>query len=130
MTLTHIVTLVSLLGFSPVRNFPPVDGKAPSVNVQNQEIGFASYYGDAFHGAITASGKPFDQYKLTAAHRTLPFGTRLRVTNLRNNRNVVVTITDRGPVRKDRILDLSFATAKELHMLNSGVVKVSAEVLR
>jgi rare lipoprotein A len=129
MTLTHIVTLVSLLAFSPVRNVPPVESKVLSVNRQNQEIGLASYYGDAFHGGITASGKLFDQYKLTAAHRTLPFGTRLRVTNLRNNRNVVVTITDRGPVLKDRILDLSFASAKELRMLNSGVVKVSAEVL-
>lgn len=128
MTLTHIVTIVSLLGFSPGGSLSLLS-KAPVVNTIRQEIGFASYYGDAFHGAITASGKPFDQYQLTAAHRTLPFGTKLLVTNLRNSRNVVVTITDRGPVRKDRILDLSFASAKELHMLNSGVVQVSAEVV-
>jgi peptidoglycan lytic transglycosylase len=93
------------------------------------EVGSASYYAGRFEGNHTASGAVFRQSQLTAAHRTLPFGTKLLVTNLKNNRSVVVTVNDRGPVPKRRILDLSFAGARQLRMVGSGVVPVRAEVL-
>jgi len=93
--------------------------------------GRASYYGDYHHGRKTASGERFDMHELTAAHRTLPFGTRVRVTNLTNGRSVVVRINDRGPFgRKRRIIDLSKAAARKLHMLRAGVVPVQVEILR
>lgn len=93
------------------------------------EVGSASYYADHFDGNRTASGAVYHPDQLTAAHRTLPFGTRLLVTNLKNNRSVVVTVNDRGPVPKNRILDLSFAGARRLKMVSSGVVPVRTEVL-
>jgi rare lipoprotein A len=128
MNLTHLLTLVPMLWFVSADGTLPPAGSANAV-VEQQEIGLASYYGDDFHGAMTASGKPYDKDELTAAHRTYRFGTRLLITNLRNHRTVVVTVNDRGPIRKDRILDLSYRGAKELHMLRSGVVQVRAEVL-
>jgi rare lipoprotein A len=91
--------------------------------------GMASYYGKGFHGRRTASGKRFDQHAMTAAHRTLRFGTRLRVTHLRNQRSVVVTVNDRGPFVKGRVIDLSRAAASRLGMLSSGVARVRIEVL-
>ena len=93
------------------------------------EVGSASYYAGHFEGNRTASGAVYRREQLTAAHRTLPFGTKLLVTNLKNNRSVVVTVNDRGPVPKNRILDLSYAGARELKMVSSGVVPVRAEVL-
>jgi rare lipoprotein A len=89
----------------------------------------ASWYGYPHHGRLTASGRRFNMYELTAAHRTLPFGTRLRVTNLRNGRAVTVTITDRGPFVLQRVLDLSYAAARELGMIALGTVPVRIEVL-
>ena len=94
------------------------------------EIGIASYYGDAFHGKQTASGEVFDQWKLTCAHRVLPFGTRLRVTNLQNKRSVIVRVNDRGPWVSGRIVDLSYAAAKKLGMIEKGLVKVKTEVVK
>jgi rare lipoprotein A len=91
--------------------------------------GIASYYGKGFHGRRTASGQRFDQYAMTAAHRTLRFGTRVRVTNLRNGRDVVVTVNDRGPFVHGRIIDLSRAAASRLGMLRSGVARVRVEVV-
>ena len=88
-------------------------------------VGRASYY--AYRGGKTASGTPFDANALTAAHRTLPFGTRLRVTNLKTHRSVEVLITDRGPVSRSRVLDLSAAAARVLGM--TGVATVRAEVI-
>ncbi len=89
--------------------------------------GKASWYGKRFQGRPTASGELFDTAKLTAAHRTLPFGTILRVTNLYNNKMVVVRVNDRGPFHKKRILDLSKAAAKQLNMVHAGVVDVKIE---
>ena len=99
-----------------------------------QESGYArtgmiSYYGGRFHGRKTASGARFDKNAMTAAHRTLPFGTRLKVTNLDNGKTVTVTVNDRGPYAHGRILDLSEAAARELGMLSSGTVKAKIEVL-
>ena len=93
------------------------------------ETGLASYYSDFFEGNLTASGERFSNSELTAAHRTLPFGTRVRVTNLGNGHSVVVRITDRGPFVEGRILDLSRAAASELGFLEEGVISVRIEVL-
>ena len=94
------------------------------------ETGYASWYGEGFNGRSTASGEIFDMYGYTAAHRSLPFGTRVRVTNESNGRSVVVRINDRGPWVEGRILDLSYAAASELGMLDAGVIRVRLEVLR
>ena len=91
--------------------------------------GLASYYADKYQGHKTASGERFDTARLTAAHRTLPFGTKVRVTNLDNGRSVVVRVNDRGPFVSGRIIDLSPAAAKQLDMLRAGVVRVKLEVL-
>lgn len=92
-------------------------------------LGIASWYGPWHHGRPTASGKPFNMHALTAAHRTLPLGTRVRVTNLLNDRSVVVKITDRGPYVPGRSIDLSHAAAKALGMLKRGLASVRLEVL-
>lgn len=92
--------------------------------------GTASYYADKFHGKKTASGEIFDQDDFTAAHRTLPFGTKVLVTNLENNKSVIVRINDRGPYKKNRLIDVSRAAAEELEMIKSGIVEVEVKVLK
>jgi rare lipoprotein A len=91
--------------------------------------GMASYYGLGFHGKKTASGERFNMYKLTAAHKSLPFGTRVRVTNLDNNKSVIVRINDRGPYAKGRIIDLSLAAARDIGMVKSGTARVRLEII-
>ncbi len=93
------------------------------------ETGTASYYGARHHGKHTASGEPFDQHGLTAAHRQLPFGTRVQVTNLANDKSVVVRINDRGPHTRGRLIDVSRAAAQQLDMLQSGTAKVRVQAL-
>ena len=92
--------------------------------------GMASWYGPGFNGRRTASGERFRQNELTAAHKTLPFGTIVRVTNLQNARTVDVRINDRGPFVRGRIIDLSKGAAQRLRMINTGVVPVEVRVLR
>lgn len=92
--------------------------------------GMASYYGEEFHGRKTANGEIFDMNQLTAAHRTLPFETLCRVTNLENNRSVIVRINDRGPFVKNRVMDLSRAAALKLDGLKSGVFPVKIEIIK
>ena len=92
-------------------------------------VGMASWYGARHHGRSTASGQPFDMHQLSAAHRTLPLGTRVRVTNLENRRSVVVRVTDRGPFVPGRIVDLSYAAAKALDLVEQGIARVRLEVL-
>ncbi len=92
--------------------------------------GYASWYGRKFHGKKTASGKRFNMYGKYAAHRTLPFGTLLKVKNLKNGRSVVVEVIDRGPFVRGRHLDLSYGAAKKLKMIGSGVVPFEARVIR
>ena len=99
--------------------------KGPTHSLQ----GVASWYGYPHHGRITASGRRFNMYELTAAHRTLPIGTRLRVTNLLNGRAVTVTVTDRGPFVKNRVLDLSYAAAREIDMIGPGTAPVQLEIV-
>ncbi|MCG4451994.1 septal ring lytic transglycosylase RlpA family protein [Pseudomonas sp. MMS21-TM103] len=91
--------------------------------------GQASYYGARHHGQKTASGERFDRHALTAAHRSLPFGSKVLVTNLRNDKSVVVRINDRGPYAKKRIIDLSQKAAEQLDMLRAGVVPVRLQQL-
>ncbi len=91
--------------------------------------GRASYYGERFRGRRTASGERFDPDGLTAAHRTLPFGTRLRVTNVRTGQSVVVRVTDRGPFHGSRLIDLSKAAARRIGMVRSGTARVRIERL-
>jgi rare lipoprotein A len=91
--------------------------------------GSASYYGARHQGKRTASGERFDQSSFTAAHRQLPFGTRVQVTNLANDRKVVVRINDRGPHARGRLIDISRAAAEQLGMLRSGTAKVRVQAL-
>jgi rare lipoprotein A len=91
------------------------------------EKGQASYYGEDFHGKKTASGETYDMKDFTAAHRTLPFGTKVKVTNLKNNKTVIVRINDRGPFKPGRIIDLSKAAAEKIDLIKYGVVDVIIE---
>ncbi|HXP08668.1 MAG TPA: septal ring lytic transglycosylase RlpA family protein [Acidobacteriaceae bacterium] len=91
--------------------------------------GLASWYGDVWQGRRTASGRIFDMNELTAAHKTLPFGSKVKVTDLRNQRSVIVTITDRGAFFPGRVIDLSLAAARQLRMVNTGVDPVRLELL-
>jgi rare lipoprotein A len=91
--------------------------------------GRASWYGEPHHGRLTASGEAFNMNALTAAHPTLPFGTRLRVVNLDNDRQVEVRVNDRGPSTPGRMLDLSYAAARALGAVGTGVIPVSVTVL-
>lgn len=94
------------------------------------QTGLASYYSDTYEGRRTANGEYFTQTKLTAAHKTLPFRTRVAVTNLSNGKQVVVTINDRGPFVKKRIIDLTKLAAHEIGMVNQGVTKVKIRYRR
>lgn len=93
-------------------------------------VGKASWYGEKFQGRKTASGEPFDMYAFTAAHRTLPFHSIVRVTDPTTRKSVVVRITDRGPYSKGRVVDLSFAAANDLDMVRRGVIAVELTVLQ
>lgn len=108
---------------------PEVAKKKPAKSVKASEIGKASWYGEYFDGKPTASGEPYDMYELTAAHRTLPLGTWVKVTNLRNHRWVVVRINDRGPVPTDRIIDLSYSAARMLNMSAQGLARVRLDIV-
>ncbi|MDD5410542.1 MAG: septal ring lytic transglycosylase RlpA family protein, partial [Methylobacter sp.] len=92
-----------------------------------KEVGEASWYGPGFQGQETASGKTFNQKEMTAAHPTLPMGSKAKVTNLENNKKVEVKINDRGPYAEDRVIDLSGAAAKKLDIKEGGTAKVKIE---
>jgi rare lipoprotein A len=92
--------------------------------------GEASYYGNELAGNRTANGERFNPHALTAAHRSLPMGTKLRVTNLANGRSVIVRINDRGPFVRSRIIDVSLGAAREIEMVRSGKAQVRLEILR
>jgi len=120
MTLVAILLLLSLFVFGCCTSSPR-SRKGEAV------IGIASYYGKKFHGRKTASGEIFDMYKLTAAHKTLPFGTRVLVTNIKNGRSVTVRINDRGPFMKGRIIDLSYEAARRIGI--TGIEKVKLVII-
>ncbi len=93
------------------------------------EQGTASWYGEAHQGRPTASGEPYDMHGMTAAHRTLSFGTRIQVTNDNNGRSVELTVTDRGPFIEGRILDVTYRAAQELDFVADGLARIQLEVL-
>jgi len=119
-TAVLLIMLPVVLGFWGCKTKPAApEGKG--------QIGIASWYGKQFQGRLTASGEPFDMEKMTAAHRTLPFGTKIRVHNLVNEKTTEIRINDRGPFVKDRIIDLSHAAAQSIEM--PGIANVRLEVL-
>ncbi|MBN1153826.1 septal ring lytic transglycosylase RlpA family protein [candidate division KSB1 bacterium] len=126
--------------FAPRGNFetaPADDNNEPesqpgesSPQVLFTQTGKASYYGDQFQGKSTASGEAYDREKLTAAHRTLPFGSICKVTNVSNGKYVIVRINDRGPHREDRIIDLSYKAMNMVDGINAGIIRVNLEQIR
>jgi len=100
-------------------------------NVKHRKVmtGVSSFYAEDFHGKLTANGEVYDMYGVTAAHKTLPLGTVCRVTNLENNRSLILRINDRGPYIKGRILDCSYGAAKKLDFIRQGTTKVKIEVM-
>ncbi|MBE9117852.1 septal ring lytic transglycosylase RlpA family protein [Lusitaniella coriacea LEGE 07157] len=117
------------VGEIATRPEPSRAAQQAAARVVSRQQGMASWYGPGFHGRRSASGERFNQNAMTAAHRTLPFGTFVRVTNKNNGRSVVVRINDRGPFIRGRIIDLSVGAAKEIDMYSSGVAPVQVEVL-
>jgi rare lipoprotein A len=113
---------------SPVPTGNPIlsEKLTPKARRHWLQVGVASWYGTKFQGRTTAGGERFDMYRMTCAHRSLPLGTWLRVTNLRNHRTTYVRVNDRGPVLEDRIVDLSFAAAQVLGLEGIGQVKLEA----
>lgn len=93
------------------------------------ETGTASWYGDEFHGKVTSNGEIYDMYARTAAHRTLPFGTLVRISNLDNGREATARVNDRGPFARNRIIDLTYTLAKDLGMVGPGTARVRLEAL-
>jgi rare lipoprotein A len=114
------------------RRTPPPPAPAPLATPKPgyTETGLASWYGPPYHGRRAANGEIYDMEKLTAAHRTLPFDTWLRVANLDNSKTVEVRITDRGPFVEGRIIDLSHAAARAIDMIGPGIARVRLEVIR
>lgn len=133
-----IITLLFMISCGPTAvygDYVNSDGmtRKEIESIQNHphvQIGISSYYGKEFHKKRTASGQIFDMHKISAAHKTLPLGTKIRVTNLKNGRSLTMTITDRGPFVKGRILDVSYKAAKKLSFVNQGTTKVRIDVLR
>ena len=128
-----VVALVALTARTEARPSGSIDLQsylAPkAIEATKSELGLASWYGEEFEGNPTASGEIYDMNELTAAHRTLPLGTRIRVTNLRNQRSFIVRINDRGPFIENRFLDLSMAAARKLGFKGAGLALVRAEVI-
>ncbi|HEY9164925.1 MAG TPA: septal ring lytic transglycosylase RlpA family protein [Candidatus Kryptonia bacterium] len=136
---TSVLVALSLAGCSAAARFGQPSGQtevtmsspsSPSGRALLSIEGIASYYADEFNARKTASGEIFDKNALTAAHREFPFGTVLRVTNLSNGKSVEVTVNDRGPVDKTRIIDLSEGAARALDMIQTGTTKVRLDVLK
>lgn len=120
MNIRYIVLVLIVSCFFPLSSV--------SLEISTQ-YGNASWYGGKFHGRTTASGERFDKHGYTAAHRKLPFGTIIKVTNLRNGKDVYLKVNDRGPYVKGRILDLSHAGAKAIAFNGRGVIRVKIELI-
>lgn len=121
---------IALLAAAACAHRPP--GEIPSAERAPEpvEVGVASYYARSLEGRATASGVPYRRKAMTCAHRTAPFGTRLKVTDVETGRTVVVEVTDRGPFTDGRVIDLSWAAARALGILDRGVARVRVERLR
>ena len=134
LLLSLTVLLLSACASTPVPTITPEPPAPIAVIEEPSEPSFiqqgrASWYGNRHHGKKTASGERFDQHAMTAAHRTLPFGTRIKVTNISNQRSVIVRVNDRGPFSQKRVLDVSRKAAEELGMINSGTANISLHTL-
>ena len=127
--LFFMLPVVLLLDCSTSPRFVSNEDPDHIAPVSHQLSGIASYYSDEFNGRKTANGETFDMNDLTAAHRTLPFNTRLRVRNLSNDQEVVVRVNDRGPFKKDRVIDLSLEAAKRIGLIPTGTAPVELEIL-
>ena len=125
--LVAAILLVASVGAAPVPNHPVPRVKSKSSS-RPYQVGNASWYGKKFHGRATASGEDFDMFELTAAHRQLPLGTYVKVTDLRNGKWVIVRINDRGPYIKGRIMDLSYGAARMLDF-HAGVERVRLDIV-
>jgi rare lipoprotein A len=123
------IVLLSVVLASACAQRKAVRTAPASIEKHHAETGQASWYGKAHQGKRTASGEPFDMHALTAAHRTLPFGTIVRVTNLKNRKSVDVRVNDRGPFRSDRVIDLSYEAARKLGMVSRGTARVEITVI-
>jgi rare lipoprotein A len=137
--LAIVLSVVSLgaaqgpISRTPATDKKPIPKQAQGVRKKHAkpyQVGTASWYGSYFDGKATASGEPFNMYDLTAAHPTLPLGTAVRVTNLRNGRTVVVRINDRGPVVPGRIIDLSYSAARTLDVKARGLQRVRLDIVQ
>lgn len=139
---TIILTILFLLCPVPLEmgaNVIKIDKVAMECSVVTEQINDsvrlyaektkATYYADKFHGRKTASGKIFSQHKLTVAHNSLPFGTTLKITNLKNNKSVIVVVTDRGKLGKNVTLDLSKEAFKKIANTDKGIINVKVEIL-
>ena len=125
-----LALLLLLAGCGKRRVVVPVPG-SPDLKLARSEIyGIASWYGDPFHGERTSNGEVYDMHAMTAAHRTLPFQTVVRVHNLDNGNKTQVRVNDRGPFVKGRIIDLSLSAAREIDMVGPGTARVRLEILR
>jgi rare lipoprotein A len=116
--------------YSKIDDYYKKDNEVKDINISEIETGTASFYADEFDGHKTANGEVYNMFDLTAAHPCYPFNTHVKVTNLLNGKNVEVRINDRMPKFKGRIIDLSFAAAKKIEMINSGIQDVKVEVIK
>ncbi|HEX5484340.1 MAG TPA: septal ring lytic transglycosylase RlpA family protein [Terriglobia bacterium] len=124
--------LIALMAVMPLPALYGRQRKAPhhsTHTIAKVQYGVASWYGARCQGRLTASGKPFNEHALTAAHRTLPLGTKVKVTNLRNGRSVVLKIIDRGPAIKGRVIDVSRAASRRLGFTHRGLTPVKIRVV-
>ena len=134
--LSLLVLFTFILGCIPAPRYGHQLSNDKKNSVANSKVkhrktmsGVSSFYAEDFHGKLTANGEVYDMYGVTAAHKTLPLGTVCRVTNLENNRSLILRINDRGPYIKGRILDCSYGAAKKLDFIRQGTTKVKIEVM-
>jgi rare lipoprotein A (peptidoglycan hydrolase) len=133
--MASLIMVFSLFGFNQQKSYAHLYEDDSVMQETMLEIpdsiiqGKASFYGSEFNGRKTANGEIYDETAMTAAHRTLPFGTVLRVTNLRNGLSVIVRINDRGPFHPDRVIDLSKNAAEEIDLIKYGITDIEAEIL-
>ncbi len=134
-----LFTLVLLIGCYqvPQSGYHPYSGKKPKVAKpkkpklsKNSKVWTCSYYGKKFHGRKTANGETFNMYKVSCAHKSLPFNTLLKVTNVKNGKSIQVRVNDRGPYVDGRDLDLSFAAMKKLGGIKDGVIKAEVKIVK
>jgi rare lipoprotein A len=125
----RVAAAALLAAFAACAHGPRREEVEPGAPRAHAEVGLASFYAERFEGRRTASGTRYDPRALTCAHRSAPFGTRLRVTALESGRSVVVTVNDRGPFARGRVVDLSLAAARAIGMIEHGLVRVRVERL-